>query len=119
MPKLKYSEKDRQRALKLYKAGMSAPKVEAITGIHKASVQKWARDEGFVRSRSTIDLLEKEKKEIIELYVKQKNSTNQISVMMGIPTYQIFYFLRKKGLTRSPNEARRIRAKREKLKSIK
>lgn len=113
MPKLKYSEDDKERALKLYKAGMSGPEVEGVTGVKKGTVQKWARQEGIVRDRSSIELTEKEKKEIIYLYRKGQSSTNQISAMMDIPKHQVFYFLRKKGLTRSRNQARQIRAERQ------
>ena len=45
---MKYTEEDRDRALKLYRAGMNGTQIEGVTGIHRATVHK-SRDPGPVR----------------------------------------------------------------------
>lgn len=114
----KYTQADKDRSNRLYEAGLSGPKIEAVTGIHFATAQKWARQAGISRPRSTMDISERDKKEIKELYVKYKHSINQINVMMDIPKWKIFYFLNKHGLMRTRTKARRLRAKRQRLKAI-
>ena len=109
MPRMKYTEEDRDRALKLYRAGMNGTQIEGVTGIHRATVHKWARQEGVVRPRSTVQLSRKEKLEVKRLYNRNRHSCSNIARITGIPVYQVYYYLRKQGLTRNPAEARRVR----------
>lgn len=109
MPVKKYTEEDQKRALRLYEAGMSGPEVEAVTGMNQRSVLRWARDAGITRPRSEIAFSESEKREIIYLYKKNEHTMAQIAEIMKTDVSRVFYFLNKKGVTRTPTEARRVK----------
>lgn len=96
---------------------MSAPQVEGVTDIHSATVLKWARESGVVRSRSTISLSKREKEEIRSLYVTYRHSIKQVSLITGISRHKIFYWLNKQGLTRSKAESMKLRAWKRKQRS--
>lgn len=109
MPELKYTEDDRSRAVRMYRKGFTGPQIEHLTGIHKQTVHKWAREEGIARPRSSVSMSKREKQEVINLYQKKRHSIHQIHLITGIKEWRISYFLRKKGITRSHKEARRLR----------
>ena len=117
MPKLKYTNKDRQRALDLYSRGMTGKQIEAVTGIKKGSVLKWARDWGIVRGRA-VQLSQKEKEEIRFLYVTCKHTVVQIARITGVPDWTVFYYLSKNNLTRTKTEARRLREVKKQRRNV-
>ena len=117
MPKLKYTQQDRTRCMRLYTAGMSCSQVEGVTGVHHATVQKWANEEGAIRDRDVL-LSRRDKEEIKALYRQYRHTCPEIARITGIPEYQVYYFLRREGLTRNKSQARRVReAKRARRKA--
>lgn len=109
MPLLKYTKEDRKRAMKLYAAGMNSRQVSGVTGVHRYTVLKWAREDGIVRDRSTISLSDKEKKEVREYYITYRHSSREVSLITGISIHKIKYYLRKEGLSRTSGEARKLK----------
>ena len=56
-PGTRYRSSDRRRALALYRSGLSAAAVEAVTGVSFSTVCAWARAEGVARSTSEANVL--------------------------------------------------------------
>tara|TARA_R100000750_G_C2267881_1_gene66301 strand:- start:45 stop:422 length:378 start_codon:yes stop_codon:yes gene_type:complete len=111
-PNGKYKEEVINRSLRLYENGMKSETVEAITDMKRRSVNYHANKQGIQRSFGNTALTPREAKDVKDLYVDCKLSSNQVAELLSIPSRKVRRFLAREGLMRSRIEALRLRFKR-------
>lgn len=107
----KYTKEAIQYAVNLYRKGMTADKVEALTGMKRRSVNYHAERLGIERNNKGTSLSTRDQQDILKLYVTQRYSTIQVAEFTGICETKIKRFLRKEGVIRDRVQALRIRFK--------
>ncbi|MEO9878394.1 MAG: hypothetical protein ABJF26_03495 [Lentilitoribacter sp.] len=107
----KYTKEAIQYAVNLYRKGMPAKTVEALTGMKRRSVNYHAERLGIERNNKSTSLSTRDQKDIRQLYVTHHYSSVQIAEFTGICETKIKRFLRKEGVIRDRVQALRIRFK--------
>lgn len=109
---MKYSGKDVERALALYRSTMlSTREVARRTGIGRQSVADWVKEAGLSRGRNdSRELTTEQKAEVVRLY-NQEKSTTEVAGLTGIHITTVKRTLNKAGVMRSVSEAGKIRKK--------
>lgn len=110
---MKYTGKDLERVLALYKSTMLSTREVAVrTGVGRQTVADWVREAGLSRGRNdSRELTPAQKQEVIRLYNEEK-ATPEISKLTGIHITTVKRTVRKAGIMRSVSEAGKIRKKR-------
>jgi transposase-like protein len=105
-----YPDWVKESVLEMYMQGKGNLRIEALTGVHRATVSRWCRDAGISRSFSEASQIYPDwiKEPILEMYSQGLGST-EIELLTGISHETIRNWCRDAGISRSISEAKKGR----------
>lgn len=94
----KYTAEQKEKAIELYKNGLSSYKIADLLGISKSTIQKWAYDSG-IRKKEDASVVEERKSKIKELYLNGM-SCNQIAEILNLPRSTVIKYVNSMDISR-------------------